>query len=53
MYPLQEVKLDGMLGNAVSELVKKLAAIGESQIPLVQLEKHRKCVDKRGLVVQG
>lgn len=42
VYPLQEVKLDGMLGYAVSELVKELAAVGECKIPLVQLEKIKK-----------
>lgn len=33
----QEVNLDSMLGNAVLELVKELAAIAEGRVPLVQL----------------
>lgn len=35
----QEVNLDSMLGNAVLELVKELAAIAEGCVPLVRLYK--------------
>lgn len=49
VYPLQEVELDGMLGYAVSELVKELAAVGECKIPLVQLGKKKKTRKKTAL----
>lgn len=41
MDPAQEVHLDGVLGHPVLELVKELAAVGQAQVPLVQLSNRR------------
>lgn len=37
----QEVQLDGMLGHPVLELVEELAAAGQAEVPLIQLDRNR------------